>query len=173
MNSASETGSFSHLARRVGRWFENTLLAILLTGMILLATTQILLRDFGAGSLVWADEAIRMSVLWIAMIGGIAAAREDRHIAIDVLSRFLSPRLRAATAVLIDLFTIAVCLALAWYGWIMIRFALEDGDRLLGGLPAWPFQAIIPAAFFCMAWRYFVWLLRHSRALIDGEAESP
>ena len=78
-------------------------------------------------------------VLWIAMIAGVAAAREDRHISIDVLSRFLSPRGRAVTAVFVDIFTMAVCLALAWYGWVMISFALEDGDRLLGKLPAWPF----------------------------------
>ena len=172
MSSSSDSSPFVEQAARVGRWLENTVLTILLFGMIILATVQVLLRDFGAGSLVWADEAVRLMVLWLAMVGGIAAAREDRHISIDVLSRFLPRRVRAATAVLIDLFTIVVCLALTWYGWVMIRFALEDGDRLLGGLPAWPFQAIIPVAFACMAWRYFVWLLRHSREALSADLNS-
>ena len=144
------------------------MLGALLLGMIGLATTQILLRDLGAGTLVWGDEAVRLMVLWIAMIAGVAAAREDRHIAIDVLSRFLKPRSRAGIAVMIDIFTAAVCAALAWYGWVMIRFALEDGDKLLGGLPAWPLQAIIPAAFLCMAWRYVVWSIKHFRQAVHG-----
>ena len=172
MSNSGDSSPFIAQAARVGRWLENAILAILLSGMIILATAQVLLRDFGAGSLVWADEAVRLLVLWLAMVGGIAAAREDRHISIDVLSRFLPRRVRAAAAVLIDLFTIAVCLALAWYGSIMIRFALEGGDRLLAGLPAWPFQAIIPAAFACMAWRYFVWLLRHSREVLGADPGS-
>lgn len=168
MSKAEVPDSIIDWASRCGRWLENTLLAVLLLGMILLATTQILLRDFGFGTLIWGDEAIRLMVLWIAMIGGIAAAREDRHIAIDALSRFLSDNWRAVTAIAVDIFTIAVCLALAWYGWVMIEYALEDGDTVLGGLPAWFFQGVIPAAFLCMAWRYFVWLLRNVGALLSG-----
>jgi TRAP-type C4-dicarboxylate transport system permease small subunit len=168
VSRAESPDSFIGWASRFGRWAENTLLSVLLLGTILLAVTQILLRDLGLGTLLWGDEAIRLMVLWIAMVGGVAAAREDRHIAIDVLSRFLSEKGRAATAILVDVFTIAVCLALAWYGWVMIRFALEDGDTVLLGLPAWFFQGIIPAAFLCIAWRYFVWLLRNISKLFSG-----
>ena len=105
------------------------------------------------------------------MVAGIAAAREDRHIAIDVLSRFLRPKAKAIAALVVDLFTAGVCLALAWYGQIMVGFALEDGDMFLGGLPAWWFQAIIPAAFLLMAYRYFIWFLRRCSELYRGTAE--
>jgi len=172
VSSTSGIGAFVDNAARVGRWLENALLGVLLVSMILLATTQILLRDFGGGSLVWGDEAIRLMVLWLAIIGGIAAAREDRHISIDVLSRFLSAKARFVSAVIVDLFTIAVCLALAWYGWQMVSEAFEYDDELLGGLPAWIFQAVIPAGFLCMAWRYFIWLLKHAKAVFAGEVES-
>ena len=50
----------------------------------------------------------------------------------------------------------------------MVSFALEDGDMFLGGLPAWWFQAIIPAAFLLMAYRYFIWVLRRFRELFSG-----
>ena len=158
-------------ADALGRFLENALLSVLLTGMILLGATQILLRWSGAGSMVWGDEAIRLMVLWIAMVAGIAAAREDRHIAIDVLSRFLKPRAKAATAIIVDLFTALVCAALAWYGWVMVRFAIEDNDALLGGLPAWFFQAIIPVAFLLMAYRYGIWFVRRLRELTAGPRE--
>lgn len=147
-------------AEALGRWIENVLLSAMLAGMIGLGTLQIILRWSSAGSLVWADEAIRMMVLWIAMVAGVAAAREDRHISIDVLSRFLKPRAQAITAAMVDLFTAGVCIALAWYGGIMVQFAMEDGDVLLTGLPAWIFQAVIPVAFLLMGYRYFLWFIR-------------
>jgi len=156
-------------ADKAGRFLENLFLGLLLGGMIVLACVQIFLRDFGLGSLLWGDEAIRIMVLWIAMIAGIAAAREDRHISIDVLSRFLPPRGRALAALVVDLFTVAVCAALAWYGWGMVEFALQDGDVLLGDVPAWLLQAIVPAAFLLMAWRYLIWVVRRLRALLTGE----
>lgn len=157
-------------AEALGRWIENALLSALLAGMIGLGALQIVLRWSSAGSLVWADEAIRMMVLWIAMVAGVAAAREDRHISIDVLSRFLAPRARAFAAAAVDLFTAAVCMALAWYGGIMVQFALEDGDVLLTGLPAWIFQSIIPVAFLLMGYRYFLWFIRRLREVVRGSA---
>lgn len=156
-------------ASAFGRFLENSLLTLLLAGMISLGVLQIGLRWSGLGSLVWGDEAVRLMVLWIAMIAGIAAAREDRHISIDVLSRFLGARSKAISAVIVDLFTAVVCLALAWYGWGMVSFALEDGDVFFGDLPAWFFQAIIPAAFALMSYRYFLWFIRGLRRLIKGD----
>ena len=160
-------------AEALGRLLENCFLSVLLVGMISLGASQILLRWSGAGSFVWGDEAIRLMVLWIAMVAGIASAREDRHIAIDVLSRFLSPRGKSISAVVVDLFTAFVCLVLAWYGWRMVEFAIQDGDVFFDGLPAWVFQAIIPAAFLLMAYRYLIWFARRLREVFaDSSAAS-
>jgi TRAP-type C4-dicarboxylate transport system permease small subunit len=137
--------------------------------MIGLGSTQILLRWMGEGSLVWGDEAIRLMVLWIAMIAGIAAARDDRHISIDVLSRLLPERGKAIAAVLVALFSMTVCLALTWYSAGMLRFAIEDSEVLLGGLPAWWFQSILPVGFGLISWRYLIWIIRRLRALLSSE----
>jgi len=165
----ASSGTVLNKAEALGRLLENILLTTLLLAMIGLAVTQILLRWGGAGSLPWGDEAIRLMVLWIAMVAGIAAAREDRHITIDVLSRFLTQRWQAIVAVVVDLFAAMVCLALAWYGWVMIRFAIEDGEVLLGGLPAWAFQGIIPVAFLLMGYRYLLWFARRLKQAITGQ----
>jgi len=148
-------------ADKLGRLLENALLSMLLFGMIGLGTLQILLRWGGAGSFFWGGEAIRLMVLWIAMVAGVAAAREDRHISIDVLSRFLSKRGQDLAAIVVDLFTATLCFALAWYSSIMVGFAIEDAEVLLGGLPAWWFQSILPIAFLLMAYRYVIWFFRH------------
>ena len=158
-------------ADRLGRLLENTLLTLLLLGMISMGATQIFLRWAGAGSLSWGDEAIRIMVLWIALVAGVAAAREDRHISIDVLSRFLAPRPRAISSMLVDLFTAGVCAVLAWYSVDMVRFAMEDGDTLLGGMPAWWFQAILPAGFLLISYRYLIWFVRRFLQLFNAEPE--
>ncbi|MBT8423261.1 MAG: TRAP transporter small permease [Gammaproteobacteria bacterium] len=157
-------------ADRTGRFFENLLLALLLGGMTLLACTQIFLRETGFGSLLWGDEAVRLMVLWIAMVAGVAAAREDRHISIDVLSRFLPDRLQAFAAAIVALFTAALCFALAWYGNTMVQLAIEFEDILLVDMPAWIFQAIVPVSFFLMGWRYLIWFFRRVRTVFTGSA---
>jgi len=160
-------------AEALGCLLENIFLSTLLAGIIGLAASQILLRWTGAGSFVWGDEAIRLMVLWIAMVAGIASARDDRHIAIDVLSRFLSPRGKSIAAVFVNFFTASVCLVLAWYGWRMVEYAIEGGDLFFSNLPAWIFQAIIPVAFLLMAYRYLIWFARRLREALAGAASVP
>ncbi|MCW8949588.1 MAG: TRAP transporter small permease, partial [Sedimenticola sp.] len=48
---------------------EDLLLSLLLTSMILLATSQILLRNFWDYSLTWGDPSLRLMVLWITLLG--------------------------------------------------------------------------------------------------------
>jgi TRAP-type C4-dicarboxylate transport system permease small subunit len=71
---------------RAGRLLENIILVTLLSGMILLAVGQIVLREVFDTGIIWADQLVRLIVLWLAMMGAMAACREDRHIRIDALS---------------------------------------------------------------------------------------
>ena len=52
---------------------EDALLVILLSLMILLAATQILLRNFFDLGFVWADPLLRALVLWLGLIGATVA----------------------------------------------------------------------------------------------------
>ncbi len=71
---------------------EDAVLVVILSGMILLAAGQIVLRNFFDIGFIWSDEALRMMVLWLAVAGAVAASRNDKHINIDVLDRFLPGR---------------------------------------------------------------------------------
>lgn len=156
------TGAASKLSRRLerfGQLAEDTLLVVLLTAMTLLASAQILLRNGFNTGFIWADELLRIMVLWLALAGAVAASRADRQINIDVLSRWLPPRLRMAVDAVVDMFTAVVCGVLAWYASRFVLEAKEFGDTLLGDLPAWWFEIILPIGFGLMAWRYFVFSL--------------
>ena len=146
-------------AQRAGLLFENSLLVLVLSGMIILATAQILLRNVTGAGFAWADEALRLMVLWVAMLGAVAASREYRQISIDVLSRYLPERSKAWVAALVDLFTSCVAAVLTWYSFQFVSDSYEYQDVLLGDQPAWIFQSILPLAFALMTYRYAIWFV--------------
>jgi len=160
------------LAERIGRTVENAFLLILLTAMLALGASQIVLRNFLSGGLAWGDEALRIMVLWLALIGAVAASRDDRHISIDVASRVLPPRARGLVAAVVNLFTAGVCAVLAWYAWEFVADSREFEDQLLGGLPAWWFQLVMPVAFLLIAYRYLLWCARRLRQVFLGGSEA-
>ncbi len=144
-------------------WTENALLVAMLAAMVLLAASQILLRNFMGMSLGWTDQALRLLVLWVAFLGAVAASREGKHIHIDAVARWLPGRARAWTGALTDLFTLAVCLALAWES---LRYLLKSWDTrelAFGVLPVWLASSILPLAFALIALRYGLRLLHHVR----------
>jgi len=160
LNDVEASDGFLRRAERAGRLLENTVLAVIVAAMVLLAAGQIALRNLTGAGFPWADEGLRLLVLWVAMVGAVAASNDDRHIAIDVLSRFLSETGKLWAAVVVDLFTATVSFVLAWYAFEFVADSREFGDQLLGTLPAWWFQAVMPVAFFLIGYRYTIWFLR-------------
>ena len=146
---------------RIVTWIENGLLITLLALMVSLAGTQILLRNLFDMSILDVDQLLRLLVLWVALLGAVAASREGKHIRVDVLSRWLPGRVRAGTQALTDIFTIAVCLVLAWQAVRFIR--AESGVTAFGVLPGWAAELILPAAFALIALRYSLLLTHHVR----------
>ena len=69
---------------KAGTHAEDALLLVILISMILLAGTQIVLRNFLDTSIFWGDEMLRLMVLWLTIAGGLAASRMDKHISIAV-----------------------------------------------------------------------------------------
>jgi TRAP-type C4-dicarboxylate transport system permease small subunit len=141
---------------KAGTHAEDGLLLIILISMILLAGTQIVLRNFLDTSLYWGDEMLRLMVLWLTMAGGLAASRMDKHICIAVVDRFLPARARLITRVIIDVFTASICALFAWHSGRFVMGSYEFGDTLMRHIPAWTLQIILPVGFALMAFRHLV-----------------
>lgn len=140
--------------KRLLQLLEDGLLVGMLSGMILMAAGQIVLRNLFDTGLFWADPALRMLVLWLTLLGAIAATRADRHIRIDLLSRFLRPRGKAIVQGINDLFSAMVCGLISWHAARFVYHEWQDGASLFGGLPAWLGEIIIPIGFGIMALRF-------------------
>lgn len=141
---------------RAGRFAENATLIALLGAMMLLAVGQIVLREVFSTGFLWADELLRLLVLWLAMVGSVAACRDNRHIRIDALSHLLPARAVIAVRIVVDLFAAAVSAVLAWQTYRYLALEIEFADTVLVDTPAWVAHVIVPLAFALLAWRFLV-----------------
>ncbi len=142
---------------RIFNWLhrvENGVLAVLVLILVGLAGAQIFMRNVFGGGFSWADPFLRALVVWTAMLGALAAVRDDKHIAVDVLQRFLPAGAHRAARIATMLFAAAICAMLAWYGAIMVGIDLDSGAKSDFGLPNWLVESILPVGFGLMALRF-------------------
>ena len=145
---------------RIGRLLEDTALVALLCGMMLLAVGQIVLREFFSTGFAWADELVKLLLLWLAMTGSIAASRDDRHIRIDALSHLFPPLAVKVTRVVVDIFAASVCAVIAWHSYrYVLLIDVEFEETVLINTPAWLVHVIVPFAFLLISYRFVVLVL--------------
>jgi TRAP-type C4-dicarboxylate transport system permease small subunit len=152
-----------------GRIAEDSVLVVILSGMILLASSQIVLRNFLNIGFIWSDELLRMLVLWIAVAGAVAASRKDKHINIAILDRFLPEKSLRAAKLLINLFTATVCGLVTWFSYQFVRTSHEFGDLIVGNVPAWLLQLVLPVGFGLISYRYFMFAIKDIARLVGRD----
>lgn len=154
-----------------GRLAENAALVVLLSSIMLLAVGQIVMREIFETGLVWADEAVKLMVLWLAMVGSIAAARDNRHIRIDALSQLLPDTAVKVVRIVVDLFAAIVCAVIAWQAYRYLQLEIEFEDTVLLDVPAWLAHLIVPLSFALVTYQFLVQTASGVYALIAGSEE--
>lgn len=144
------------------RRIEAGLLTGLLLAMILVAVYQVAARNLFGGGLTWGDSMVRVSLLWLTMLGGMAAAGADSHIRIDLATRFVGATALRRIGRATGLFTAFVCFALAWHSVALIVIDYQDQTPGFGVVPAWVCELAIPLGAGVMGLRYLL------RALAPG-----
>lgn len=155
----SRTEVFFSRLEKMGRAGEDAVLVIVLGGMILLAAAQIVMRNVFNFGFIWSDELLRMLVLWLALAGAVAASRTDKHINVAVLDRFLPAKVKSAVKIVIHLFTAGVCGVVTWHSVLFVQTSREFGDILMGSVPAWWPQLILPVGFGLICYRYTLFVI--------------
>jgi C4-dicarboxylate transporter DctQ subunit len=156
---------------KAGTALETGMLVLMLTVMMVVAVGQIVMREvFGTG-FGWADELVRLMVLWLALVGSIAACRENRHIRIDALSHVLPDAAVNIIRVLVDVFAAVVCGVVAVQAWRFLQIEIEYEDMVLVDTPAWAAHSIIPVAFALMSYRFALSSVKKAGESLFGVAE--
>jgi len=144
-------------------------LVALLAVLVLLAGGQILLRQLEIG-LTWADPLARLLVLWIGVFGAVAASRDNEHISIDALSRFLPARMQLAAGAAVGLFASGVCAVLAYQSARFVQFEYQGSTAAVAGVPAWVLAIVLPLGFALITIRYAIFCGTRLRALAAARA---
>ena len=115
---------------------EDGILVGLLLLMIFIAVLQIFLRNLFDSGILWGDPLVRILVLWIGLIGAMVASRDNHHISIDVISRYLPEQIKKLSNLIISIFTSLVCAVMAYYSLIFVMMEKNEGILAFATIPA-------------------------------------
>jgi len=138
---------------------------------MLLAVGQIVLREVFDTGIIWADELVRLIVLWLAMMGAIAACRDDRHIRIDAITHLFPDRVIDVIRVVVDLFAAAVCAVIAWHAYRYLQLEIEFEDTVLVDTPAWLMHVILPVSFAVLSYRFAISSVKKVSGFLYAESQ--
>ena len=148
-----------HILKQVDRILEKIeghLIVLILSLMILLSFGQMLLRNFFDLGIIWGDTLLRQWVLWLGFLGASMAAKQNKHISIEVFSNFLSPYWKQIIKSFTQLAAGIISGFLAWSAWSFMIFEKESESVLFLDLPVWIFQIVLPYSFIVIALRFII-----------------
>ena len=140
----------------INKWLcrvEDFILILLLLTMISMAVLQIVLRNTMGSGIVWGDTLVRILVLWTGLVGAMAATRQNNHININIVTRYLSRRTALLVNTVTLFFTACICFLTAWFSLSFVRMEFEFSTPAVASVPGWVCQSVIPVAFLVIALR--------------------
>lgn len=106
--------------RRIERfavWLTETVLVLLLAGMVVMVFANVVLRyGFNSGLNV-SEEMSRYFFVWLTFIGAVLAFRDHQHVGVETFVRLLGPRGRIVCVVLSNLIILICATVLLWGTW--------------------------------------------------------
>jgi len=106
----------------------------------------------------WISEVTIYLVAWGLLLSAAGCVAEQEHVRADFFLRMAGKRFRRIADFLASAAGLAFCLALAWFGWKVVTFALawdERGPSYLQLPMAW-FYAALPVSMAFCSLRYLV-----------------
>jgi C4-dicarboxylate transporter DctM subunit len=157
-SSPREASDFLRGTLRTG---EDLLMTLCLAAMVMIPLLEMVLRP--TTIVLPGSSAIQCHLtLFVCMIGGAIAARQERLLALSTVTAFLKARAKSAARLFSGGFAAAFSAILFLAS---LRFVLqqrEAGNILAYGVPIWLVQAILPLGFAIIALR-LLWHAADSR----------
>ncbi len=149
---------------------ERIVLAALIIAMVALAAVQILLRNIWHTGWPWAEPLLGMGLLWMIMLGALAATGMERHVSIDLLAALLPKKWMAVIRRIVFVFAAGICVLLARAAEEYVGFQQEMELSILLGIPVWKFYIVIPVVFWLMAVRFVLHAVLPPSCLLPAAA---
>ncbi len=109
----------------------------------------------------WISEVTIYLIAWGLLLSAAGCVAEREHVRADFFLRLTGPRFRRIADLLASIAGLAFCLAMAWYGYQVVEFALawdERGPSYLQIPMAW-YYAALPVSMAACSLRYVIELV--------------
>ncbi|MCC9625938.1 TRAP transporter small permease [Thalassospira sp. MA62] len=116
-------------------------------------TYEVVARYFFVRPTIWAAELSQLCLIWGTLMGMPWALGARRHIAVDAVTRLLSPAVQRAAEILAMLCVLAFSVIVTLKGWDIFFDSFERG-RTTGtmlDLPAWIAELPVAVGFALLA----------------------
>jgi C4-dicarboxylate transporter, DctM subunit len=138
---------------RAVRHVEHGFLIFALLAAALLPLADTVGRPFGFAVPAGADY-LQQVVLWLAFLGGLVATREHRHLSLSTAELFGEGKVRKLGRVLAAAVSAAAVGILTYAAVGLVLANREEGRTLMGGVPVWILELIMPATLALMVLRF-------------------
>ena len=133
--------------------FESGVLVVAFLLSMLIPLIDALGRPFGGFSVPGSSEYRAQLTLWLALLGGLLAARERQHLTLSTAEAIDKVHVRDAARVFSSSVAAAVCGVLAYSAYGVVIADREQGKLLAIGVPVWVSECVMPLALALLAIR--------------------
>ena len=106
-------------------WLEDSICVLTLGAVSVIIFGQVISRYFFDYTPHWSEELSRYLIVWSIFVGVSVGVRENKHIGVDALIRFLPGGLKLACECLLNLIGIAVVAVLIYTSFQFINRTIE------------------------------------------------
>ena len=142
------------LLKKIDKYFEESIIVVLFSAMVIITFTQVLSRFIFHLSLGWSEEISRYLFVWIVYISAAMGAKHRRHIRVEIIDTLLPRSISKWFGVLSDILWIAFSLFVAFYGYELVIMISGHGQLSPAvQIPMGLVYMVIPFGFVLIAFR--------------------
>lgn len=146
---------------RVVAMAVSAVLVVVVAIMAVMAAVQVFLKMGNMGVLQF-EQITRLLVIWIGFLGGAVATYQGRNISIDIVTRFVGPRVKRVLGVMVNgaaLFLLGVLFRVS-LKYVSDMVGEDNIAFALWGITAreWWFALIMPVGLGVMWWHFLAGL---------------
>ena len=139
--------------------------------LVLITIAAVFMRYVVGQPLQWTEEVSGLLMIWIIMIGGVAAEREDNHLTIPLLPDALPRRVGLTMNIVVSIFSIVILAYMARLAWQLADKAQYKLTQILGVSWFW-IDIAVTVGCTLMAFYTALRVLRYLREMKLSDAEA-
>lgn len=143
--------------------------ALILVGMSLWVTYDVVARYVFVSPTIWASDLSEYGLLWATFLAAPWVLRQEGHVRIEIIVERLPRQYRRAIGIVVSVVGAVVCVIFAWQtGLTTVDFFARDlMEARIWRIPQWIPYSVIPLGSAVLAVEFVARALRYARHTAD------